>query len=124
EEKPTHSYVKAGEYNIELTIEDNLGCIVKTNQQINVNPSPVVAFGTKKPNACLGTEPVNFINSTTISSGTVPSYHWDFGDGTFSKLENPVKAFNEGKIFMVHLEAESDLGCKASATLPITTYEK
>lgn len=55
----------------------------------------------------------NFINtSTTISS--VPNrvtYKWEFGDGTFSNLKDPVKTYSLPGARLVVLKIEDSLGC-------------
>jgi len=49
--------------------------------------------------------PVQFQNDTELASGAGPitSFMWDFGDGTTSTEENPVKVYDEAGLFTVSL---------------------
>jgi gliding motility-associated-like protein len=65
------------------------------------------------------------INNSTISGGSVASWHWNFGDNTSSNQNSPTHCFHQGT-FTVSLTAISDSGCVASQTLPgsILVYPK
>ncbi len=43
-------------------------------------------------------------------ASTITSYHWDFGDGGTSTLENPMHTFNSSGTFVVELSIFNDLG--------------
>lgn len=58
-------------------------------------------------NVCLG-ETVNFNN---LSTGTIISYEWDFGDGSTSDLENPSHAYSDLGTYLVTLTIENEEGC-------------
>ena len=58
---------------------------------------------------------VEFTNTSTVLSGTVTGYQWDFGDGFTSVLENPTHTFlNEGE-FYVNLKVFHSSGCDTTA---------
>ncbi len=44
-QNPTHSYPTTGNYTVQLTVDDGLGCSRSTTQQITVNPAPRVNVG-------------------------------------------------------------------------------
>ncbi len=81
---------------------------------------PVVRFTANKTQVKVG-EPVTFTNNTKNGH----SYEWDFGDGTFSNEESPVKTFDKAGTFSVRLEAYSKNGKKEDRErLNITVEEK
>lgn len=54
----------------------------------------------------------NFINESTILSGSINSYLWDFGDpSATSDLENPNHSYQTQGSFLVSLTVTSDNGC-------------
>jgi gliding motility-associated-like protein len=80
-QNPTHPFLTPGSYNVTLSV--NGGPTV--SQTITVNSSPVVSF---KASDTSGTScfPLaeNFTDLSTVSGGTITSWHWDFGDGSTS----------------------------------------
>jgi PKD repeat protein len=54
---------------------------------------------------------VTFINTSTEAN----SYAWDFGDGTFSTLINPIKVYSAGGLYQVVLQVRNDAGASASS---------
>lgn len=83
-DKPTvtHSYEKAGDYDVTLTVRDDSGMVCDNglaSTKVSANFPPTVAVGEAKA-ACLG-ESVTFDASASTSSSPL-AYKWDFGDGT------------------------------------------
>ncbi|NVO21480.1 MAG: PKD domain-containing protein, partial [Bacteroidetes bacterium] len=91
-----------------------------TIKNIFVNPLPVVDFSWT--NNCAGV-PVQFTDNSTISSGAINGWNWNFGDATApSTLQNPTHTYAIGNTYGVTLTATSDSGCIASNTkqVPVT----
>jgi gliding motility-associated-like protein len=94
---------------------------------ITVNATPVVLF-TASPD--MGCAPVNtcFVDLTTVSTGTVNVWDWDFGDGTpHSSAQSPCHLYqvpNPTVGYTVTLSVISNAGCTASytSTTPILVY--
>jgi gliding motility-associated-like protein len=82
-----------------------------------VNPNPVSGF--TFANSCKDSVAV-FNNTSTISSGTIASYSWNFGDGSLSKDGNPTHAYVATGNYAVSLLAISAQGCRDSITKTIT----
>lgn len=87
---------------------------------ITIHALPEVSFTATA--VCDG-YPVTFQNNSLISSGSIVSYLWDFGDGTSSIESEPSKQYLNNGTYMVKLTAVSDKGCRAQATEKVTIYE-
>ncbi|MCK9480701.1 MAG: PKD domain-containing protein [Bacteroidia bacterium] len=71
---------------------------------------------------CLGSV-LQFVNNSSIASGTIPKVFWDFGDGSTSTLFSPQKVFNTKGIYNVKLVVTSDLGFADSMIKTINVIE-
>ena len=58
----------------------------------------------------------------TNESSNSNAYNWDFGDGEFSTLENPVHIFQQAGIYGVRLYASNSAG-EESILQSVTIYE-
>lgn len=84
-----------------------------------VNPLPEVTFDVA--NVC-DQDTAQFTNTTTLASGQLNSFLWDFGDGSNSVDEHPVKIYNSPGVYLVRLSAESEKGCVASGEQEVRVY--
>lgn len=91
-----------------VTITDNCGNTLDEVVTINVNPLPNVNLQPQTETAC-GSVTLNMSNNSSNPSGT--SYFWDFGDGTNSSQENPIKTYTQTGIYNVLLTVTSQYGC-------------
>lgn len=76
--------------------------------EIKVNPKPDVSFVVSE--ACKGTGNT-FTNTTTITTGRISTYTWDFGDGNGSTNRSLVYKYSQYGDFVARLYASSDKGC-------------
>lgn len=108
---PAVTYTTAGTYTIKLIARNNAGVdtVIKINH-IVVNPAPIVQFNTIDTMGCF---PLlsRFTDLTTISSGIISSWNWDFGDGFLSTQQNATHLYRLDNIFNVTLRAISQKGC-------------
>lgn len=117
------NYTKAGTYNVTLTVTDDKGCTDDTTMVIEIWPLPVPDFTVTT--ACIG-DSVAFLNTSTITSGSVIHYIWSFGDGS-PLIDAPAPKHlypATGKNYTVQLFVTSDKNCAASVTKPIELYTK
>ncbi|MFM9944909.1 MAG: PKD domain-containing protein [Bacteroidia bacterium] len=91
--------------------------VLSSQAMATVNPNPAANF--TFANSCKDSVAV-FNNSTTIASGTIASYNWNFGDGSLSKDGNPTHAYTATGNYPVSLLAISASGCRDSITKTIT----
>jgi gliding motility-associated-like protein len=86
---------------------------------VKINALPDAKFS--GPDICLPSTTVTFKNESTISSGSLTSYGWDFGDPSTDSLntstdKNPVHIFAAAGKYLVSLTATSDKGCSAKTS--------
>ena len=86
---------------------------------IYANPLPVVAFNSDS--VCLNSANI-FENTSTISSGVINSYSWNFTDGSSSSLKNPQHIFSNHGTYNVYLKAMSDMGCVDSIRANVVVH--
>jgi len=108
-----------------LAANDINGCLTNDTLEITVNPNPTANFTVT--GSC-GLNDIDFTNTSTITSGSITSYAWDFGDGVgMSTDENPSYNYTTGGTYIVKLVITSDENCQDSISqqinvgnLPIT----
>lgn len=118
-QNPSHLYGSPGIYNIIFTVATNNGCVDSATQAITIFTLPVAAFSTN--DVCQYTA-AQFTDASTIASGSVSSYQWDFNDGSNSSAQNPSHNFASEGIYNVELLVTSDNGCSDSVTQPVTIF--
>lgn len=112
-----HMYNSTGAYDVKLVIVTDGGCADSISKQLNIWPVPVVDFGSPKS----GCRPVcvDFNDLSTISSGSIVKWNWNFGDGNSgnnntSSEKDPKHCYNTAGNYHVTLTVTSDKGCKAT----------
>jgi PKD repeat protein len=93
EASPLVVFADPGLYTVSLTVEGSRGTSTMTQANlVQVDVVPTAGF------ACSVTTEFAPVTTTCMNSGTAPglttSYHWDFGDGTTSNLENPTHTYS------------------------------
>jgi gliding motility-associated-like protein len=106
QQHPTHTYLTAGSYNVQLIVTNENGCADTVVQVIEVNPNPAVDFGTPQQ-GCL---PVD-AQFSGISSATIVSWSWDLGNGTTSTNQNTNLTYNNVGSYDVSLTVTDNNGC-------------
>jgi len=96
---------------ITLSMTAANGCTYQVAGEVFVSTSPVASFTyTFDANTSL----VTFDNTSTISSGNVSNYNWDFGDNNTSTEVDPTYTYASSGTFTVTLTATSALGCSST----------
>ena len=112
-QNPTNMYTTAGTYTVTLVSSSGAGCSDSIVKVIVINPLPTVAFS--YVSNCTS-DSVLFTDNSTIVSGTISQWSWNFGDSTSSALQNPIQIYSVIDTFSVTLTVTSDSGCVASIT--------
>ena len=98
-----------GVHTVNLTVTTVDGCTNSISTNITVYDGPIADFDATY-NQMINT--FNFINESTILSGAINSYLWDFGDPSpTSNLENPSHTYQSQGSFLVSLTVTADNGC-------------
>ena len=119
---PSHLYVAPDTYNVTLTTTSTDGCVDDTTIAVIIYPIPYADF--TATTVCENTPPTIYSDNSNISSGAITGWLWSFGNGSTSNIQNPVNNFGVNGIYNSQLIAISDFGCRDTATLPVTVYEK
>lgn len=123
-QNPTHTYANDTTYNVTLIVQNANGCIDTVTLPVVTAPQPVVEFVGDSLMGC-PTHCVNFTDMSTISTGSITGWMWDFGDGSPTAFtQNPNHCFSQPGTYDVTLSVTSGNGCVQSLTLPsyITVY--
>ncbi len=107
---PVHAYNIAGSYTIMLIATNAGGCIdtFLLSQSVIVYPQPQADFTSDITEGC-ATLPVNFTNGS--SNLYSPAFHWDFGNGDTSDIQNPTELFTTPGIYDISLTVTNEGGC-------------
>ena len=108
---PNFQFSDTGNYSVLLLVY-KCNIIDSILHTITIWPRPDAAIGlpANDTDLCFKNQPFNFINNTTIESGSVVRYRWHFGDGDTSANTNPSHTYPYPGIFDVKLIAWSDKG--------------
>jgi gliding motility-associated-like protein len=119
-QNPSHVYTTSGNYNVSLTVTSASGCTDNILVPIVVYPAPNAAF--TAPVAC-PQDTIQYTDLSTISSGSITNWDWNFNDGMTSAQQNPQHGFAIlYDTFYVELIATSNFGCTDTVVNQITTH--
>ncbi len=114
---PTFNFTQPGVY-VVAQFANNVCGSDTSYQVIDVRPNPVPQFVI--PSVICADDTVFFQNSSTVSSGTIWGYRWDFGDGDSSFLSSPYHVYDTVGTFMVCLNVVTNSACDSTICVPIT----
>lgn len=118
-QNPSNSYATLGVYDVDLTVTTSDGCSHTSTQQVGMYPLPVADFSFG--DACLETD-FQFTDQSTVSTGAVTSWSWDFDDGATSTGQNPVNQYAADGTYNVTLTATTDHNCTDNVSQVVTVH--
>ncbi|RNI31521.1 gliding motility-associated C-terminal domain-containing protein [Rufibacter latericius] len=111
EAAPSHLYAAPGTYTVSLAVKGANECEQTFSSTITVYPAPKPDFS---PTVGCAADVVSFQDMTSLVSGRLTQWTWDFGDGTTATTQHPTHRYGREGSYTVRLTATSDLGCVTS----------
>jgi len=120
---PTHTFVGAHTFNVNLVVSNNNGCKDSLVRAVIINTKPLAKF-TASVARCEG-DAVTFTDNSTPTNGTILlSYLWNFGDNITSSLSSPSHIYSTYGTFPVKLIIVNSKGCEDSVIQQVTVNPK
>lgn len=105
-------YFNPGTYTVTLKATAPSGCSATAIQNVTIHDIPVSKFSVV--DAC-DSSSVVFSDSSSVATGSITKYYWEFGDGDTSNVQNPTHIYKNPGTYKVRFLVTSDQGCiKAS----------
>ncbi|MFZ4057034.1 MAG: PKD domain-containing protein [Ferruginibacter sp.] len=116
-----HTYLTVGNFTVKLTVTTDKGCSnpIPFTKSIVVSPLPIPGF--ISPEVCLSDASAIFTDTSSVPTGSITSWAWNFGDPASgalntSTLQNPQHRYNAIGNYTATLTVTTNNGCVA--TLP------
>lgn len=118
---PNHTYNVDGSFPVTLIVSTNFGCSDTVTQNVTIYPLPVPQF---TANDVCDLNSVLFNNTSTISSGTIDTYLWEYiGNPSLNNSQtNPSTVFPGIGTYQVQLTAISNFNCMDSIMHSVTVH--
>lgn len=110
EENPSITYLTSGIYIVTLVITDDNGSDLLSDQ-VTVHPFPNVNFTATNTAGCSPLT-TSFTDLSTSGDAAIVDWAWNFGNGTVSSEQNPVRTYSNPGQYSVTLSVEDALGCE------------
>ena len=110
---PTNTYTSSNNYTVQMIVSDSRNCIDTVTKSLTISPNPSAGFTIT--NAC-AYDTVRFTNGSSISSGSISSFEWDFGNNTTGSTRHAGTVYGSSGFYTVEMVAISDKGCRDSIT--------
>ncbi|GAB4205730.1 MAG: hypothetical protein Fur0023_14850 [Bacteroidia bacterium] len=116
-----YTYSLVNTYVVTHVVNTSNGCSDTVQKTLQINPLPNVNFTYQKPCENL---PTLFFDSSFVNPGNIADWHWNFGDGYFDTIRNPIHVFSSPAIYNVVLTVTTSDGCVNSVTKPVDIKPK
>jgi len=119
-QNPTHLYSDTGIYTVTLIVSNLIGCYDTLIKKIVIAANPNAGFSAF---GFCSSQPTIFTDTSSVATGTINSWIWDFGNGDSAFIKNPVYNYSSGGNNNVRLICSSNYGCfdTTSASIHINT---
>ncbi|HET6317265.1 MAG TPA: PKD domain-containing protein, partial [Chloroflexota bacterium] len=115
-QNPSHVFANQCQCSVTLTVTDDDGLTASITRMVNVGAAPPVAAFHTDPAAPTDLDNIHFLDDSFDPDGTVVAWHWNFGDGATSDLQNPFHDYADSGSFPVTLTVTDDTGLTGTLT--------
>lgn len=114
-QNPFITFNTSGIFSVTLRVTNDKGCVkvVSRPNYITVTNGVTADFTNSQATVCQPPADISFTNNST--GPPTLTYLWDFGDGNFSNVQNPVHTYTANGTFIATLIAFSTAGCEDTA---------
>lgn len=113
-ENPTYVWNSAGKHDVTLIVTNN-GCTQQeTISEMITIAAPVARFTAPRPD-CINNKHLQFTDESDWGLSPSKNWHWDFGDGQTSNLENPAHDYAQDGTYNVTLTVDNG-SCSSTIT--------
>ncbi len=117
------SFNSSGSFDVTMIVSNGFCTDTLYKQDyINIGPKPEADFQISVLEGCEPL-PITFTDQSTISSGIIDGWDWDFADGNGSNQSNPTYTFSSGMNTPVTLIVSSQEGCLDTLTQTVDIFE-
>ena len=107
---PTHVFTPVGVYSFSLTVFTNSLCVntssIQAVSSVTIHPSPIAGFEIISDN-------MSEVKCIDTSSPDVIAWNYNFDDGYYSQLQNPIHFYHTVNIFNIKQTVTNEYGCRA-----------
>lgn len=108
-------YDTAGVFTVVLSVINSDGCLGKDTVLMTIKEDPLADFDTELALCPLDTAYLTDL-SVAAEGDSIVSWHWNFGDGDTSIVQNPAHAFQTAGVYTIELVVTNSIGCSSSAS--------
>jgi len=116
---PAKNYSAPGNYLVKLIAISSDGTSDSIFKEISIYPKPIADFSFN--NVCDG-YPVLFSNTSTVKTGAIENYLWDFGDGTNAIRATASKLYLNPGVYKARFNVTTNYGCIDTVIKDVTVY--
>ncbi len=116
---PETFFESIGDYQVSLTVTNELGCETTLRKTVAISAIPVPDF--MHDLACSGAQ-VQFTDRSTAENANITEWNWDFGGLGTSTDKNPVFQFDAPGTYDITLVVKSNYGCSKAVTKQIEVF--
>lgn len=113
-QNPDHLFSGTGPFDVTLIVWNANACSGTVIQTVIVLPKPPVDFYFDP--ACEGELTQFYVDQSVVNVSVITAYLWDFDDGGFSNLQNPVHLYADHGTYDVTLTITDTSLCESSIT--------
>ncbi|MDP6908344.1 MAG: PKD domain-containing protein, partial [Flavobacteriales bacterium] len=114
------TFNEAGTYTVVQTIVDAAGCDASDSLEITVYPNPIADFIPAE--VCEGAA-TEFTDQSSVSSGLISNWDWDFGDGSSDNGNIVSNIYTVAGTYTASLMVTTSNGCVDSTNEEVTVFE-